>query len=916
MLLVVLYNLFVPTSILATKLFPPPYRSNVVLRPRLIKLLNTGITAGKRLTIISAPAGYGKSTLLGEWQAQANIPVAWLSLERGENTPARFWSYFIAALNTLPQVRQINLGDTILQALRNPQPGSMEAQITELINQLSALEEPVCLVLDDLHTLSESQIHQDLIYLIEHLPHSAPGLHLMVTSRMDPPWPLARWRASGEMNELRAIDLRFSYEETSQFLQEALHLDLAPQEIVALQTRTEGWVAGLQMAVISMQGRLKTHGQDGVSSFIDAFSGSNRFILDYLLDEVLIQQSKEIQAFLYETSILDKLTAPLCDALTEKSGSQTVLDQLEHANLFLIPLDEERRWYRYHYLFAEFLQKELKQRQPGHIPQLHLRASAWYAANNMPSEAVHHSLAAKDIARVNQILAGNALIMVDHVELWEVLRHFKELPAEEIASNPWLCVAYAWAKAYADPSDGMQEVLRQVEHSLKYVEKEAEKEKMSSYLAAIQAYLAWMRGDGDQALEYAQRALDRSLDEDWAVRTHLLNIQGLAWQYQGDLVAATQSFDAALACGEKSGRIHEVRYTTSNLAYVHLLQSHLHEAFSLCQMASGRVKGSSESLEWMPVLAYALSTRSIILLEWNELESAVTSARQAVALAEQWRQADALHFALTCLSQTLGASGALVEAFAVNQRAMQMAKNISPWYARISAENEIMLLLAKRDILAAAKKFEEYELIDKGSRTRRPVFMEVSLRFAQNRYWDVINTLDGTLGDIKQKEGQRIWLKALLIQALALKALGREEEALEVMDQCLAAAEPEGYVRIFVERGAPMALLLQISKGRGFQPEYISKLLADFSIPEETPISKEPIAAARGLPVANLVEPLSARELEVLRFLNSHLAVPEIANEMLIAPSTLRSHVRSIYLKLDVHGRLEALQKARDLGLF
>lgn len=903
-------------SLLSTKVHIPPLHGNLVNRANLLARLNEGIARGCRLTLISAPAGYGKSTLLGEWQAQADIPVAWLSLERGENTPARFWSYFVAALNTLPQVRRASLGDTILQASRTSQPGSMEAQLTELINQLSALEEPVCLVLDDLHTLSESQIHQNLIFLIEHLPHSAHSLHLVAASRMDPPWPLARWRARGELNELRAIDLRFRYDETGQFLQGALQLKLSSQEITALQDRTEGWIAGLQMAAISMQARLKVQGPEGVAYFIETFSGSNRFILDYLLDEVISQQSEEKRAFLYETSILDQLCAPLCEALIDRPGSQAFLDQLERANMFLIPLDEERRWYRYHHLFAEFLRKQLKQFWHERIPQLHQRASAWYAENNMPSETIRHALAAGDIAQVIQTVAGNVLAMVENVDLLDVLRHFKEIPGHQISTNPWLCVAYAWVKAYADPSTGMNELLQQAEHGLSSLEEDSEKVRLTSHLAAIRAYLAWMKGEADQALEFAQHALEKLSEEDWAARTHLLNIKGLALQYQGDLPGATHSFVAAMASGKKISRVHETLYTTSNLAYVYLLQSRLCEAFSLCQTAlSTNIEESGQSLQRLPVLAYALATKSIILLEWNELEYAVASARQGVALAEQWRQADALHFTLTCLSQTLGASGVLEEAFAVNQRAMQLAKDISPWYARLSAENEIMLLLAKGDILAAAKKFEEYEPIIEGSKIRRPVFTEVSLRFAQNRYLDVINTLDGTLGDIKQKDGHRTWLKVLLIQALALQALGREEEALEILDQCLAAAELEGYVRIFVERGTPMVLLLQIARGRRIQPEYVSKLLTGFGIPEETPAPKEPIAAARGLPVANLIEPLSERELEVLRLLNSHLTVPEIAREMLIAPSTLRSHVRSIFLKLDVHGRIEALQKARDLGL-
>jgi len=903
-------------SLLATKVHVPPLHGNLVNRASLVARLNEGIVQGCRLTLISAPAGYGKSILLSEWQAQADIPVAWLSLERGENTPVRFWSYFVAALNTLPHIQQANIGAVFLQALRTPQPGSLEAPLTELVNQLSNLEEQVCLVLDDLHTLSESQVHQDLIYLIEHLPRSARSLHLLAASRMDPPWPLARWRARGELNELRAIDLRFSTDETGQFLQQALPLKLSPLEITALQDRTEGWIAGLQMAAISMQGRLKAQGTEGVSYFIETLSGSNRFILDYLLDEVISQQSEERRAFLYETSILDRLTAPLCEALSDRPGSQALLEQLERANLFLIPLDEERRWYRYHHLFAGLLRKQLKQFWPERIPQLHQRASAWYAEHHMPAEAIRHALAAEDIARVNQILAGNVLAMVEDVELFDVLRQFQELPAHQISANPWLCVAYAWAKAYVDPSVGMNDLLLQAEQCLKNVEKDSEKEHLTSHLAAIRAYLAWMKGEADQALEFAQHALENLPEDDWAARTHLLNIKGLALQYQNDLPGAAQSLEAAIASAQKIGRVHETLYTTANLAFIYLLQGRLHAAFSLCQSALSRVAESGHSLQRMPVLAYAHATKSLILLEWNELETAVASARQAVALAEQWRQADARHFALTCLSQALGAAGELAQAFTINQQAMQLAEAVSPWYARISAENEIALFLAKGDVLEAATKFAELELItDEGSKKGIYLFLQVSLLYAQNRFLDVITTLDGLLGNIKQKDEHRTPFKLLPIQALALQALGREEKALKILQHCLTMAEPEGYVRIFVGRGAPMASLLQIARDRGIKTDYTSRLLAALGVPSEPAAPKRSFTPAFASPSATLVEPLSERELEVLRFLNSPLPIPEIAQEMLIAPSTLRTHVRNIYLKLDVHGRFEALQKAGDLGL-
>ncbi|MDD4043382.1 MAG: LuxR C-terminal-related transcriptional regulator [Anaerolineaceae bacterium] len=902
-------------NLLATKVHVPPLHGNLVNRTRLIARLNEGIAQGCRLTLITAPAGYGKTTLLSEWQAQADPPVAWLSLEKSENTPARFWKYFVAALNTLAPLQQADLGMALLQASQSPQPDSMEAQITELINQLSALEEPVCLVLDDLHAISESQIHQDLTYLLEHLPQAAHNLHLVATSRMDPPWPLSRWRARGELSELRAIDLRFAYAETEKFLQRALQFNLSPLEIAALQDRTEGWVAGLQLASISMQARLKAQGPESVSSFIKTFSGSNRFILDYLLDEVLSQQSEDVRSFLHDTSILDQLCAPLCDAVTEKSGSQEFLDQLERASLFLIPLDEDQQWYRYHHLFAGFLRKQLKQFWSERTPQLHQRASAWYAENHMYSEAIRHALAAGDIDRVHQAVAGNALIMVENTELADMLRQLEELPGHQISPDPWFCIAYAWAKAYADPSTGMDDLMLQAEDILQTMPDDSERRQLTCHLAAIKAYLAWTKGNPQLALENVRRGMENLSEENWAARAHLLNIKGLALQYQGTFLEATHSFEEALIAGQMIKRVHEILYTSANLAYVHLLQGHLHEAFSVCQAAICQVEENGQSPQQYPVLAHAYATMSIILLEWNELESAVASARQAVALAEHWGQTDALHFALTCLAHVVGAAGEFEEAFVHNKRAMQVGRTISSWYIRISAENEIMLLLSKGDVSGAANKFTGYWLTSEDDENQVPLLIIVSLLFQQKLYSDVVYTLEKALDGIKQKGWNRLWMKLMPFYALSLQALGRTEEALQALELCLAAAEPEGYLRTFVERGTPMAALLKNARSRGINIEYTTKLLAAFGLPGEDLQIESTAANTVRSACANLVEPLSDRELEVLRLLNSHLAVPEIANEMLIAPSTLRTHIRSIFLKLNVHGRLEALQKARDLGI-
>ena len=897
--------------LLATKIHIPPLHGNLVNRSQLIQRLNDGVTQS-RLTLISAPAGYGKSTLLGEWVSQINIPVAWLSLERGENEPARFWNYFITALNAIPQVRLAGIGEAISQVLGSSQPVSMEAELVKLVNDFSGFEERVVLVLDDLHTITETQIHQDLAFLIDHLQFSAGGLHLVVASRMDPPWPLARWRARAELSEVHSADLRFDFDETTQFFHQSLQLKLSSQDIAALQDRTEGWIAGLQMAAVSMQGRLIAQGPEGVSHFIETFSGSNRFILDYLMEEVINQQPAEVQDFLFETSILEEFTAPLCNALIDRQDSQTILEQLERANLFLIPLDDERQWYRYHHLFAELLQKWLRQRQPDEIAGLHQRASTWYAENNMLSKAIRHALDAGDVARVIQYTSANALSVVEHSELLDMLRHFEELPEQQIVENPWLGMPYALVKAFVNPSGDVERILQISEQGSAKLEDPFFRQRLQSSLDAIRAYVAWLRGEADQALRFVHRAMDNLPKNDQTTRAQLLNIEGLAYLHQLKLPEAIKSFEAALLAGQSMTGLFTA-LVNGNLVTVRFLQGRLRKTFSDCQRILSLANGSDKGSKLPPFYTHLYAYMSLVQLEWNNLESAVHFARDSVAMAEQWNQGDSTQDALSCLSRALCAAGNLEEAFAINQRAMQLAVRVSPYYFRFSACDEIWLNLVKGNISKAGQRCAEIEpLIDEIEKSGRFLLAKVSLLYAQGLFSDVISVLEEPMRDLEQRGAYWYLMNLMPTQALALQALGREEDALSILSHCLTLAEPEGYVRIFVERGAPMASLLRIALNRGIETNYITGLLSAFNYPVE---SLESGMSASRFSGASLIEPLSDRELEVLRLLNTPLTIPEIAGEMVLAPSTIRTHVRNIYNKLDAHGRIEALQKAKELGL-
>jgi LuxR family transcriptional regulator, maltose regulon positive regulatory protein len=904
--------------LLATKIHIPPLHGNLVNRTHLIQRLNEGAVKSQ-LTILSAPAGYGKSTLLGEWVSQLDIPAAWLSLERGENVPARFWKYFIAALIEIPHVRLTRSGESIFQALDSSQPAAMEVELIKLVNSLSGLQERVIMVLDDMHNITDPQIHQDLVFLIDHLKRSIGGMHLVIASRMDPPWPLALWRARGELSELHAADLRFDYDETASFFHQYLPVHLSSRDIATLQDRTEGWIAGLQMAAVSMQRRLVDQGPQGVSRFIESFSGSHRFILDYLMEEVILQQPAEVQDFLFATSIPEQFTAPLCNALVDRQDSQAILEQLERAHLFLIPLDDERQWYRYHHLFAELLRKWLKQRQPDRVAGLHERASMWYAENNMPSLAIRHALDAGNTALVNRYTSANVLAVVAHTELLDMLRHFEELPDQQIVENPWLGVPYALVKAFVNPTGDVERILILSEQGLANLENTASKQRHISILVGIRAYLAWLNGEADQALRFVHRAMDNLPENDRMTHAQLLNVEGLAYQLQLKLPEAIQSFEAALTAGQSMAGLFSAMLNC-NLVSAQFLQGRLRQTFSKCQSILMLANESDQGSKGLPFYNHLYATMSLVQLEWNNLESALHFARESVAMSEQWHQADSWQYTLSCLARALCAAGNLEEAFVINQRAMQQAVRVSPYYFRLSACDEIFLNLAKGDISKAAQRCAEIEpLMNDCEKRGMFLLAKASLLYAQGLYDEILRVLEEPMRDLEQRGANGYLINLMPIQALALQALGKEDDALRTLRHCLALAVPEGYVRAFVERGAPMARLLKTALRQDIEPKYITELLSaieaegDFRAEGSfRDVSRTP---ASRFSDAKLNEPLSERELEVLRYLNTNLSTIEIAREMILAPSTVRTHVRNIYHKLDVHGRIEAIQKAKDLNL-
>ena len=866
--------------------------------------------AGK-LILISVPAGFGKTTLLSEWVAGCGRPVAWVSLDKADNDPARFWAYVIFALQTAHP----NVGEAALAALQSPQPPPIEMPLTSLINEIAEIPDPLVLVLDDFHMITGHQVHDGITFLVDNLP---PQMHLVLSSRANPPWPLARMRARREITELRVDDLRFTPAEAAAFLNDVMGLGLSAEEIATLDTRTEGWIAGLQMAALSMQGRTD------VTAFIKAFSGSHRFVLDYLVEEVLDRQSSAIQAFLLKTSILDRLTALLCDVVTDSNDSQTILIQLEQANLFLVPLDDERRWYRYHRLFADLLRSRLQQTQADQVPTLHCRASEWYEKNDLIAEAVSHALTAGDIERVARLVEGNALAMMDRGELTTLVGWLDALPDEVVCSRPWLCVAHAWVLAYAGQADAVEPLLRDAEKALDGFDQAAkadvEGQRIAGHIAAIRTYVAGLRGDMSRSAELAREALERLSEEDLMARGWTALMLGFALRYKGDLVGAAHALAEATAISQMAGDSHVVMLVLCELAALQFLQGRLHKAAATCRDAlQSADEYARRGGQRLPVTGYAYARMSNVLREWNDLEAALRHAREGLELCKQWRQADALLEGYIHLARALQAIGDADGALSAIQEAKQVASDVSPWFVVYAEAYEARLWLAQGDVATAALWAQESGLsIDDDLSFQYEFIYRTLARIlvTQSRSDPTGRLLDEALGLLAQllqvvevvgAMGSAI--EILVLQAMALQAQGEGDQALTALERALSLAEPEGFVRIFIDEGAPMGRLLRQAIAHGSAADYAGKLLA--ALEKET---KDERQIEQPCP-SPLVEPLSERELEVLRLLTTHLSSTEIAKELCISVNTTRSHIKNIYSKLNVHRRVEAIQRAEELEL-
>jgi LuxR family transcriptional regulator, maltose regulon positive regulatory protein len=909
----------VPIALLETKLYVPRSRRGLVLRPRLSERLDPAIAP--KLVLVSAPAGFGKTTLLTEWLAARSAALAdeqlaaWLSLDQGDNDPASFWAYVIAALRTVAS----GVGDSALALLDAAQPPPIETVLTMLLNDLSVVAGEIVLVLDDYHVIDAREVQDGMAFLLDHLP---PRLHVVIASRIDPALPLARLRARGELTEIRAAELRFTADEAAAYLNGMMGLRLTARDVAALEERTEGWIAALQLAALSMQGR------DDVASFIASFAGDDRYVVDYLAEEVLARQPEHVQTFLLQTSILGRLSGPLCDAVTGQGGGKAMLEALDRGNLFLVPLDDRRRWYRYHHLFADVLQARLLDGQPGQVPDLHRRASAWYEQNGEQPAAIGHALAARDFERAADLLELTILAMRNTRQEAKLRGWLEMLPDEVVQARPVLSVYFAGVLLISGEIEGVEDRLRDAERWLKPATGDREEPQVFSpgmvfadeeeYLrlpAVIEMYRAGQalaRGDASGTVRHAQRAIELAREGDHLCRASAAGLLGLVYWGSGNLEAGHRAYSACVEGLRRTGFVADILGCSIALADIRSTQGRLGEALRTYEQAlqvgpahGGSVlRGTADMYVGMSEIARErddLQAATQLLLRSQELGEQTglpqNRYRWRVAMARVREAEGDLPAALDLLNE---AERLYVSDFFPNVRPVP-ALRARVWIAQGKLGEALGWAreqgLSADDDLSYLREFEHITLA-------RLLLARYPGERAEGSAHEAARLLERLL--LAAEAGGRTGrvIEILVLRALAHQALGDLPAALGFLARAVTLAEPEGYVRVFADEGAPMAALLRAAAKQGPRPEYVRRLLAAAS-------GIEPHRAAGQA----LIEPLSDRELDVLRLLGSELDGPAIARELMVSLNTMRTHTKNIYAKLAVTNRRAAVRRAAELNL-
>ncbi len=905
------------TSILITKLYIPPPRPDTVFRPRLIERLNEGLQ--RKLTLISAPAGFGKTTLISAWiadceQRDPQVRAAWLSLEERDSDLRRFLTYFITALQTLAPL----IGAELLPLLRESQLPPTETLLTAILNDSLHIKDRFILILDDYHLVDARPIDDALTFLIEHLP---PHMHLIITTREDPDLPLARLRARGQLTEVRAKDLRFTPEEAADFLNQSMGLSLSAHDITALEDRTEGWIAGLQLAALSLQGN------HDIPGFIHTFAGDHRYIVDYLVEEVLTRQPEPVRRFLLQTAILDRFNASLCNALTGQTDGNEQLEALERGNFLIVPLDDRRQWYRYHHLFADVLSAHLLTEQPDQVTMLHQRASTWYEQNDLLADAIRHALLAEDFQRAATLIERAVPAMRRSRQEATLLGWLQALPDEIFHSRPVLSIHYAGTLMQIGRFDGVEARLRHTEQWLSQIAETSEHPdsaaaamvvvdqseflRLPGSIAMYRAALALIRGSVFDTMKYARQTLELVPEDEHLLRGGATSLLALAYWTNGELEEARRCYSEGIPRLQKAGYFSDAIGCAIALADILIVQGHLREAMNiyerevqLAMQSTPVMRGAADMHVGLSQLhcqrgdATAARQQLLHSQELGEFGGLPQNAyRWRVALARILETEGDLNGALDLLNE---AEHVFVSDFSPNVQPIPAVK-ARVWITQGRLGEALAWVqqqgLSAEDDLSYLREYEHITLA-------RVLLGQYKSDRAERSHLQVTRLLERLLSAAEAGGRTRSVIELLILQALALQLSGDITAALMPLKRALILAEPEGYIRLFVNEGPPMTILLEEAAKQRIAPNYVQQLLrAAGRAAESTPVQ------------TSLTEALSERELEVLRLLASDLSGPEIARELVVSLNTLRTHTKNIFTKLGVNNRRAAVHRADDLDL-
>jgi len=874
--------------ILTTKLFVPASRPNIVFRPALIQKITEGLVQGGKLTLVSAPAGYGKTTLITEWLKTLNRKYAWFSIDVGDNSPQRFFTYLVASLQTVYKGFD-QQADTLLRSPQLPDPETVAALF---INQIIDENKPLVLVLDDYHLINNEYIDRTLEFLIENSP---PIFNIVIATRHDPQLPLGRWRAKNQLTEIRIKDLRFTNQEVAAFFVQTMQLRIKDAHIISLKDRTEGWIAGLQLAALSLRGRE----EQAIDDFIKKFSGSHRYVIDYLFDEVLRLQSLEIKDFLCKTAVLNRMCASLCDELTERTDSKNILIRLEQTNLFLIPLDEERQWYRYHHLFADFLRTEIEKEQKS---SLHQKASQWFEVNGYKNEAIEHSLAAGDIKNsVRQIKEQTNYSLING-ELYTLIGWLDSLPENLVLNDSELCSYKACAYFLS----------AQIDKALNYIKAFRELKQVDRLndgrIKALEAWLANIREDR-RTIELAKEAIELMEDNDLGLKVFALVALAQTQRNIGILADSCEAFRKALKISFQEGYSLSFCTVSMDLVYNYYIQGDLQEAIKLCLET---LEGKSFGNTLLPVAGILNIPLSLFYYETNQLKLADETVLKALDACRRLTMSKIFGGdAERTLARIRFLQGSREEAFAILEEGLEKAKASSLPIAVLRFEATKADLMMRMGKIQWVDEWIKRSGLSLGgeitSLKEQPYLVFVRFLLAQ-KLWANADVLLTKLEKFSRNQRKGRLISILVLKAILKNNLGDAREAQENLVEAISIAAPQNYRRSFLKEGEELLDIL--SSVQDTAPEFIAGLIEDFYL--ELKIGPK---APKGRLVTVLVEPLSEREIEVLRLVAQGLSNAEITHRLYISLGTVKWHLNHIFAKLGVKNRTQAINKAKELEI-